>query len=202
MEPLVGQDFPTGDELHATVVNQVPGKKFLHFLNGHGYRVDQSSNTLTSHTESRQDEKCTPADDSARTHFEEGTESQATVATRLGQGRFRTTVLDAWGQSCAVTGTDIVDVIRASHIKPWRDSNDDERIDPDNGLPLVATLDCLFDSGLVTFGNDGKLIWSERVSNSQKEKLGLLSAFGLHRHPNEQTQAFLSYHRNNVFKAR
>ncbi|WP_245431366.1 HNH endonuclease signature motif containing protein, partial [Rhodoplanes roseus] len=42
-----------------------------------------------------------------------------------------------------MTGCEVEDVLRASHIKPWRDASDQERLDPRNGLLLSATLDAL-----------------------------------------------------------
>ena len=57
-------------------------------------------------------------------------------------------VLKIWGNRCCVTGSTTLDAIRASHIKPWRRSSNQERLDPYNGLPLVATLDALFDAGM------------------------------------------------------
>ena len=74
------------------------------------------------------------------------TTRKAPVKARKGQGVFRTQVLQRWGNACAVTGSVILDAIRASHIKPWRQSTDAERLDPANGLPLIASLDVSFDS--------------------------------------------------------
>lgn len=42
---------------------------------------------------------------------------------------------------------------QASHAKPWRTSSDQERLDPHNGLPLIATLGVLFDRGLIGFAD-------------------------------------------------
>jgi putative restriction endonuclease len=72
------------------------------------------------------------------------TTKESLLAGRLGQGRFRKQVLKAWGGQCCVTGSRTLDAIRASHIKPWNKSDDQERLDPSNGLPLIATLDALF----------------------------------------------------------
>ena len=76
--------------------------------------------------------------DLARKPPDDLTTMQALIAARLGQGRFRTEVLQQWQERCAVTRSATVEVIRASHIKPWRDSTNPERLDPQNGLPLVA----------------------------------------------------------------
>jgi predicted restriction endonuclease len=77
------------------------------------------------------------------------TTRQRLVEARLHQGRFRRQVLDKWQRRCVVSGCTLEDILRASHIKPWRDSNTDERLDPANGLLLTANLDALFDRYLI-----------------------------------------------------
>ena len=62
----------------------------------------------------------------------------ALVAARVGQGKFREDVLQLWGQRFAVTHSTTRDAIRASHIIPWCESTDVERLDPNNGIPLIA----------------------------------------------------------------
>ncbi len=79
------------------------------------------------------------------------TKRKALIEARIGQGRFRIGVLKRWNQGCAVTVCTALEALRASHIKPWRTCDDQERLDPENGLPLTATLDALFDRHLVFF---------------------------------------------------
>ena len=74
------------------------------------------------------------------------TEKERLIAARLGQGKFRSDLLNRWQNSCAVTGSTTLAAIRASHCKPWRLATNAERLDSANGLPLVATLDALFDA--------------------------------------------------------
>jgi hypothetical protein len=93
------------------------------------------------------------------------TEEERLVAARIGQGRFRKDVLARWDNACAVTGTVTLAALRASHCKPWRESNDAERLDPANGLPLTATLDALFDVGLIAFDDDGPILVSSLVDD-------------------------------------
>jgi hypothetical protein len=45
-----------------------------------------------------------------------------------------------WNHRCSVTGSTTKVALEASHIKRWADSNDIERLDPDNGLLLTANL--------------------------------------------------------------
>jgi len=122
------------------------------------------------------------------------TVKQALVDARQGQGKFRRDVLRQWDYECAVTGVAEMAVIRASHIKPWRESSDEERLDPLNGLPLVATLDALFDVGLISFSRDGKLIQSPRLNADDSKTLGLHQS-QLRTRPPKRMREYLAYHR-------
>lgn len=123
------------------------------------------------------------------------------ASARVGQGEFRAKVLANWRSQCCVTGSITLDAIRASHIKPWRVANDYERLDPNNGLPLIATLDALFDSGMITFASDGELLISQRLSQQEKTLLGLIG-LRLVRQPNEKTKEYLSFHQTHIFADR
>ena len=63
----------------------------------------------------------------------DSTTKEALVKARKGQGVFRTQVLQRWGNACAVTGSLTLNAIRASHIKPWRQSSD-----ADASIPRMA----------------------------------------------------------------
>ena len=120
------------------------------------------------------------------------------VAARLGQGHFRDQVLERWDFRCCVTGSTTQEAIIASHIKPWKDSNNRERLDPHNGLPLIATVDKLFDKGLVTFSSDGDLLVSKELDANEKVLLGL-DGRKLLRPPGRRTAEYLAYHRTAIF---
>lgn len=89
---------------------------------------------------------------------------------RLGQGHFRAKLEAKWG-GCSVTGCNMREVLRASHIKPWKDCNNSERLDGDNGLLLVANIDALFDRGLISFGADGSIIRSNSLPEDDLKML-------------------------------
>lgn len=126
------------------------------------------------------------------------TEKETLANARVGQGAFRAGVLNMWDSSCCVTGSQTLDAIRASHIKPWRDSDNAERLDPNNGLPLIATLDALFDAGLISFAESGTLMVSERL-NAREQQVLRLKGLNLMKQPNERTSQYLAYHRDEVF---
>jgi hypothetical protein len=83
----------------------------------------------------------------------DSTERDVLAKARIGQGRFRADLVAAWrnGETCALTGLGVPEMLIASHIKPWRESSNAERLDPMNGLLLVAHADRLFDRYLMSF---------------------------------------------------
>ncbi len=90
-------------------------------------------------------------------------------------------------------------VLRASHVKPWKLSNNTERLDPHNGLLLAAHLDALFDAGLITFSPSGEMIIADELSASDKEMLHLGTQ--LRHKPSAQLDSYLQHHRE-TFRAR
>jgi hypothetical protein len=126
------------------------------------------------------------------------TTREALVQARVGQGRFRAEVLRLWDSKCAVTGSDVRIAIRASHIRPWRHSTHEQRLDPHNGLPLVANLDALFDAGLISFAADGALLVSSVMSPRESELFGLADQ-SLRCPASSATGDYLAYHRAEIF---
>lgn len=122
------------------------------------------------------------------------TTKKALINARIGQGTFREKILESWGYCCCLTGSCVQEAIRASHIKPWRESTDEERLDPHNGLPLVASLDALFDSGLVAFDPSGKVIVSSDL-NAQERRIFGIGKHTLRRKPSANEARYLAYHR-------
>lgn len=92
------------------------------------------------------------------------TEVERLVVQRVGQDIFRRGLLEYWDGRCAITGLDVPELLRASHIKPWADcDSDNERLDIFNGLLLAAHLDSAFDSGYVTIADDGSVLVSDAL---------------------------------------
>ena len=121
---------------------------------------------------------------------------------RVGQGRFRKRVLELWEETCSVTRLKNSARLNlwASHIKPWRDCNNKERLDPYNGLLLAPNLERLFDSGLITFEKkSGKILISRRLGLRQQKILCIRPNMKLRKVPRE-TRKYLEYHRHNLFE--
>lgn len=125
------------------------------------------------------------------------TERDALVKSRIGQGPFRAN-LDSYWKTCALTNCSISEALRASHIKPWRDSDNRERLDLYNGLLLTANLDALFDRGLISFGNDGTMLVSSIISPRDLESLGI-PVTGRLRQVDPKHRPYLAFHRNYRF---
>lgn len=126
------------------------------------------------------------------------TETESVRAARLGQARFRNNLMDRWSRRCALTNLPLPELLRASHIKPWCDSTPTERLDTNNGLLLAVHIDALFDRGLITFADDGRLLSSSVLSAGVRAQLGLngLQINGL----NEENRRYLAIHRSDYFQ--
>lgn len=123
------------------------------------------------------------------------TEVERMVRQRVGQDKFRQSMIDYWGAACAVTGLTLLPALRASHAKPWADcSNDAERLNVFNGFLLSANLDALFDKFLISFDEDGQIVISDTISKSDRHSLGLLPSMKL-RWVSSAHEPFLEYHR-------
>lgn len=101
------------------------------------------------------------------------------IDARLGQGVFRSSLLSLWADKCAVTKCATKVLLRASHIKPWRDCDNRERLDRYNGLLLNPVLDAAFDRGLISFSDTGGILFSCVFSLKEQELLGLHSRLKL-----------------------
>ena len=82
-------------------------------------------------------------------------------------------IREKWNNRCPVTGCEMLSILISSHILPWSECNDDERLDVENGILLSPDIDSLFDKHLISFTNDGELVLSNRISEDQLKKLGI-----------------------------
>jgi len=92
----------------------------------------------------------------------EGKEVLRQTKTRVNQRVFRDIILKIYNQRCCLTGLDIPDINRASHIVPWSEDKA-IRLDPRNGLCLSATYDTAFDRHLISLDNDFRLVLSKAL---------------------------------------
>lgn len=131
---------------------------------------------------------------------------QETTKTRLVEVRnkqrlFRERLIGV-EKGCRLTGIEDLRFLRASHIKPWASSQDNERVDGQNGLLLAPHADLLFDHGWISFENNGKLLVTCNLPAEVEAGLGL----GLKRGQgygafSQRQQDYLGFHRDVIFKA-
>jgi putative restriction endonuclease len=127
------------------------------------------------------------------------TEAERLVVQRVGQDLFRDGLLDYWDGRCAVTGLAVPELLRASHIKPWAASTDEERLDVFNGLLLAPQLDAAFDRGFITVDDSGSVLLSPALSPDDRRHLALNDTLRISRLADRHRQ-YLVYHREVVFR--
>jgi len=90
------------------------------------------------------------------------------VLMRQGQPRFRATLMEAYERRCAVTGTDVEQVLQAAHIVGYAESGDNALR---NGLLLRADIHDLFDRGLLWISATSKMAVAPELGTSVYGKL-------------------------------
>ncbi len=119
-------------------------------------------------------------------------------AARIGSGPFRDNTLALWDGACAVSGSRIAELVQVATIKAWTESTNEERLDGENGLPLLPTWLFAFGQGLVSFADDGAVMLSESLTVDEARQAGLDPAARV-AIKGERQRAFLAWHRDNVF---
>ena len=121
------------------------------------------------------------------------------VLARRGQGRFRDAV-SRIETHCRITGVNRPEHLIASHCKPWRDCDNSERLDGENGLLLTPSIDHLFDRGFISFDNNGELLVSPVAHEVSLRKMGV--PIGQHINVGsfaDGQRRYLEFHRESVF---
>ena len=127
------------------------------------------------------------------------TTRQQLILARRGQGRFRDEV-SRIETHCRVTGVNRPEHLIASHCKPWRDCEDAERLDGENGLLLTPSIDHLFDRGFISFENDGELLVSHVAHEVSLRKMGVPVGVRFNAGTfSEGQRRYLDFHRDSVF---
>ena len=126
------------------------------------------------------------------------TDKATLIKARRGQGVYRTNLERVEGK-CRVCGLLDRRHLRASHIKPWRDSSDAEKLDGFNGLLLSPHLGHLFDRGYISFANEGDLLVSRYLNPAVLYCWGLDPTMNVGAFRPEQCK-YLEHHRTRVFE--
>jgi predicted restriction endonuclease len=104
-------------------------------------------------------------------------------------------------RACRVTKVERMEHLVASHVQPWRDSSNDQRLDGENGLLLTPTIDHLFDKGFISFEDSGQLIVSPVADPKSLKRMGVDSVGRVNVGAFSQGQRrYLEFHRENVLR--
>ncbi|MDT0678006.1 HNH endonuclease [Autumnicola musiva] len=135
----------------------------------------------------------------------EGKSREQIVKVRVNQSFFRSSILASYNNTCCVTGISQSELLIAGHIKPWS-SDEQNRLNPRNGIAINALHDKAFESGLITITPDYKI----KISNiilKQKKSDSLEKYF--YQYENQDIflpskflpdTEFLKYHNENKFQ--
>ena len=124
------------------------------------------------------------------------TDVERLAIRRVGQDIFRDRLLIYWDRRRPLTGIVEPELLRASHIRAWKDcETDSERLNVHNGLLLSALWDAAFDRGLVTFEDDGAPRFAPSLSPTAHAELRWNAPIAL----NDQHRLRLIWHRERVF---
>lgn len=136
--------------------------------------------------------------------FVEGKEKVRLVKTRVNQNDFRQRILTSYNEKCCITGISFPSLLVASHIIPWS-KNEQERLNPRNGICLNSIHDKAFDRGLITITSDYKVKLSDEVLKKQKE-INIQKYFLEYEDKHiilpdrfSPSVEFLEYHQKNIF---
>ena len=127
------------------------------------------------------------------------TERDAVVKSRIGQGSFRKELIKKYNSSCVITGINEKKLLVASHVKPWAVCTNVERLSVENGLLLSPTFDKLFDCGLISFADSGRILISSQLSAEVVSKLHISATDTFNLKASQELKQNLEYHRDVVF---
>jgi predicted restriction endonuclease len=121
------------------------------------------------------------------------------IKSRIGQSNFKRGLVKKY-EKCLLCDIDMPELLIASHIKPWSKSNDNEKLDLNNGLLICCLHDKLFDLGLISFNDSGKIEISNKIDKSLYSSLKIEENQGINVNVNVQTIEYLTWHNKNIFK--
>ncbi|WP_240339749.1 HNH endonuclease [Halobacillus ihumii] len=125
------------------------------------------------------------------------TEKAQVIKSRIGQSKFKKALMNM-KKKCQLCGVSDERFLIASHIKPWRLSNNNERLDVNNGLLLCPNHDSLFDKGYISFDESGEVIILESLDIATKVFLNINESMKITM--SESQQEYMKWHRENALK--
>jgi putative restriction endonuclease len=105
----------------------------------------------------------------------EGKERDRYVKTRVNQAFFRKSILASYNYTCCITGLQERQLLIAAHIRPWGE-DEENRLNPRNGLTINALHDKAFENGLITITEDYRIKISS-ILKRQQENAFVVASF-------------------------
>lgn len=127
-------------------------------------------------------------------------ERKVLVKSRWNQGVFRNLLIKKYNNTCPLTNIKHNDLLIASHIKPYSKCSREESIDEDNGILLSALADKLFDKGLISFDNDGNIIYSNKLCEIDLVKIKEHIKDNNKLNLTFKMSHYMKYHRDHLFR--
>jgi hypothetical protein len=126
-------------------------------------------------------------------------ESKIKTKLRVGKNKFCAEVENVWNHVCPICGISLKDALRACYAKPWKDSSNEERLNPFNGLLLCCNHYALYHNGYISFDQHGKILISKALDEKENEKFLLDTDISI---PiADEHKPFLKWHKKYRFKA-
>lgn len=126
----------------------------------------------------------------------EETEKSTCIKARIGHSKLKEILVKKDG-CCKICGLSDERFLIASHIKPWSQSNNQQRLDLNNVLLLCPHHDAAFDKGYITFDQDGMILISSELNHETRALLNLISRRKVELPPKQRE--YISWHRENIF---
>ena len=167
---------------------------FTDWLRRNGQRLDDSSMAGTKDDSA---EKANEISAEIEKLQLTGETKDAVIKQRVNQGVFRERLLSRY-EHCVLCQVNEPQLLIASHIKPWNESTPEERLDRDNGFLMCPNHDKVFDRGFISFADDGRILISPELSETNRMFLNLNE--DMHMQLLEGNRKYLEYHREFLFK--
>lgn len=126
----------------------------------------------------------------------EETEKLTYIKARIGHSKLKEILVKKDG-CCKICGLSDERFLIASHIKPWSQSNNQERLDLNNVLLLCPHHDSAFDKGYITFDQDGMMLISSELTIETRLLLNLNTEKKIEL--TEKQSEYMRWHKENIF---
>jgi len=114
---------------------------------------------------------------------------------RPDQYQYRSNLLAKFNSKCVITGLDKIELLIASHIKPYYLCERHERSDVNNGLILSPLYDALFDKFFITFDEYGRIVLSSEIQRCLTNGTISVNENAII-NIDENMEQYMSFHRN------